>query len=107
MSKMRVEVRAYDGGREPTLVKVERYACDENGVSEDAGKAAWELSRKHSGVEYVVVEGDDEDVTDTWGVTPTDLRVQAEDSGSWQREMAMEAGMLHGVGAYNEVMGWD
>lgn len=24
----------------------------------------------------------------------------------WQREIAMEAGMLHGVEAYNEVMGW-
>ncbi len=25
----------------------------------------------------------------------------------WQREQAMEAGMLHGCGAYNEVLGWD
>lgn len=24
----------------------------------------------------------------------------------WRREMAMEAGMLHGVEAYNDVMGW-
>lgn len=30
-----------------------------------------------------------------------------EDSGSWLRERAMEAGMLHGVHAYNEVMGCD
>lgn len=25
----------------------------------------------------------------------------------WRREIAMEAGMLHGVEAFNEVMGWD
>lgn len=25
----------------------------------------------------------------------------------WRRELAMEAGMLHGCDAYNEVMGWD
>jgi hypothetical protein len=26
---------------------------------------------------------------------------------SWRREIAMEAGMLHGVSAYNEAMGWE
>jgi len=25
----------------------------------------------------------------------------------WRREQAREAGMLHGIGAYNEAMGWD
>ena len=25
----------------------------------------------------------------------------------WRHEMAMEAGMLHGIDAYNEAMGWD
>mgnify|MGYP003660245791 CR=1 FL=1 len=30
-----------------------------------------------------------------------------DDDGDWRREIAMEAGMLHGVSAYNEVMGWD
>lgn len=29
------------------------------------------------------------------------------DSGSWQREIANEAGMLHGIDAYNEAMGYD
>lgn len=28
-----------------------------------------------------------------------------DDDDSWRREMAMEAGMLHGIDAYNEVMG--
>lgn len=28
------------------------------------------------------------------------------ESYDWKREIAMEAGMLHGVDAYNEVMGW-
>lgn len=30
-----------------------------------------------------------------------------EKDDDWRREVAMEAGMLHGVEAYNEVMGWD
>ena len=30
-----------------------------------------------------------------------------DDDESWKREIAMEAGMLHGVGAYNEAMGWE
>lgn len=29
------------------------------------------------------------------------------DDSDWKREMAMEAGMLHGVRAHNETMGWD
>lgn len=29
------------------------------------------------------------------------------DDDDWRREQAMEAGMLHGVQAYNEAMGWD
>mgnify|MGYP003554673735 FL=1 len=29
------------------------------------------------------------------------------DAAEWQREIAMEAGMLGGCDAYNEAMGWD
>lgn len=28
-----------------------------------------------------------------------------DDGGAWQRELAMEAGMLHGIDAYNDAMG--
>lgn len=35
---------------------------------------------------------------------PVDLTAEDEE---WRREIAMEAGMLHGVDAYNEVMGYD
>lgn len=34
-------------------------------------------------------------------------RTETTDDSEWRREIAMEAGMLHGVDAYNEVMGWD
>jgi hypothetical protein len=36
-------------------------------------------------------------------------REEAENNGEdeWRREMAMEAGMLHGCQAYNEVMGFE
>lgn len=30
-----------------------------------------------------------------------------DDDDDWRREQAMEAGMLHGVHAYNDAMGWD
>lgn len=36
-----------------------------------------------------------------------DYRPSALDDDDWRREQAMEAGMLHGAEAYNEVMGWD
>ena len=32
---------------------------------------------------------------------------EPDDDDDWRREMAMEAGMLHGIDAYNEMMGWD
>ena len=36
-----------------------------------------------------------------------DHEYEDEDDDDWRREMAMEAGMLHGIDAYNEAMGWD
>ena len=36
-----------------------------------------------------------------------DHEYEYEDDDDWRQEMAMEAGMLHGINAYNEVMGWD
>ena len=36
-----------------------------------------------------------------------DHEYEDEDDDDWRQEMAMEAGMLHGINAYNEVMGWD
>ena len=34
-------------------------------------------------------------------------KVMTTDDQDWQRERAMEAGMLHGIDAYNEIMGYD
>jgi len=33
-------------------------------------------------------------------------KMRADDDRTWKREIAMEAAMLHGVDAYNEVMGY-
>lgn len=98
-----VEIRAYQGKgpQVPVLILVECYSYDDPRIT----KASWRLSRLYDGVEVAVI-GDYEEVTDTWGVTPTDLRMQAEDSGEWAREIAREAGMLGGIAAYNEVMGY-
>lgn len=35
-----------------------------------------------------------------------DYRPRCDSDDDWRREIAMEAGMLHGVDGYNEVMGW-
>jgi len=41
------------------------------------------------------------------GYDPVARRKRAEASDrEWRQELAMEAGMLHGVEAYNEMMGW-
>lgn len=45
-------------------------------------------------------------------VEPLDIRRNPKykpsrnDDDDWRRELAMEAGMLHGVQAYNDMMGW-
>jgi hypothetical protein len=36
-----------------------------------------------------------------------DAPKREDNDDDWRREMANEAGMLHGVEAFNEVMGWD
>jgi hypothetical protein len=41
------------------------------------------------------------------GTIKDEAREREADNRAWQREMAMEAGMLHGVDAYNEMMGYD
>lgn len=38
---------------------------------------------------------------------PSFVKDTSPDSGSWQREIANEAGMLGGVHAYNDAMGFD
>lgn len=43
---------------------------------------------------------------DVHEIHDTGKRDTAEDSGVWELEMANEAGMLHGIDAYNEVMGY-
>ena len=53
-------------------------------------------SRSLSGV--IIVEG---------VLVYVDHEYEDEDDDDWRQEMAMEAGMLHGINAYNEVMGWD
>lgn len=35
-----------------------------------------------------------------------DFQPIPDNDAQWRREMAMEAGMLHGVEAYNDFMGW-
>lgn len=34
-------------------------------------------------------------------------KVKEERDAEWDREIAMQAGMAHGVNAYNDAMGWD
>lgn len=36
-----------------------------------------------------------------------DYEPSEDDDSDWRREIAMEAGMMGGCDAYNEVMGWD
>lgn len=61
------------------------------------------------GWEYVMIDG-----PDTHEITQNpdrracarDRRALARSNAEWQRERAMEAGMLHGVEAYNDEMGY-
>jgi hypothetical protein len=59
--------------------------------------------RRYDGVEAVW----DGEVTDWDGDCPYERSRTREDDDSWKQELAMEAGMLHGIDAYNEAMGFD
>lgn len=104
------EIRCYElnAEGEPTLALVFGFPSEENPnvhgvVARTYSDAAY--FSDFAGVEYVIdAHGPDEEVTDWEGDCP--CARDCEDSGSWQREMAMEAGMLHGVEAYNEMMGY-
>ena len=120
----RIEIRVYRGKQTPVLVltKVFEVEAEAEGACPEAsdffrkydmmvnphfGRANPEIDGlAFDGVEYVVdVGGEHEDTTDFGGVCPFSRKCEAEDSGSWQREQAMEAGMLHGIDAYNDMMG--
>lgn len=62
-----------------------------------------------SSVEYIEIDISDEDCK-RLGIERCRKNpgfVPSVDSGSWQREIANEAGMLGGVHAYNDAMGYD
>jgi hypothetical protein len=67
--------------------------------AESAGGAAWgaagwvEIRHRVSGVRIALSDG-------------ADVIDDDDDDDAWRRERAMEIGMLHGVDAYNEAMGW-
>jgi len=120
----RIEIRVYRGKETPVLVLTKVFEVEAEAPCPEAsdffrkydlmvnpyfGRANPEVDGlAFDGVEYVVdVGGEHEDTTDFGGVCPAERRYRAEDSGSWQREQAMEAGMLHGCAGYNEVMGCD
>lgn len=106
-----VEFHVYTNKSDPTLMAIEAWTQPEleTGLDGPVGQRYKELRAltdiDHSpidGFELIVdVGGDREEMTDTEGATP--LRCDDDD---WRREIAMEAGMLGGCEAYNEVMGY-
>ena len=61
---------------------------------------------------YIEIDGLTDDELKALGIercrkNPIHKPSRKDDDSEWRREMANEAGMLHGVEAYNEVMGFD
>jgi hypothetical protein len=59
--------------------------------------------------EFVMIDGPDVHEVTAQPDQPSQRRRRAENARSdreWQHERAMEAGMLHGVEAYNDEMGY-
>lgn len=72
----------------------------EEGLAQHMGRGGWEC---------VMIDGPDtHEVTQNPDRPSCDRRRRelAQSDAEWQRERAMEAGMLHGVDAYNDEMGW-
>jgi len=57
-----------------------------------------------SGTRFVEIDGPT--ANEVLAVPGAPKRRHADDDREWQREIAMEAGMLHGAEAYNDAMGW-
>lgn len=71
----------------------------EEGLAQHMGRGGWE---------YVMIDGPDtHELTQNPDRPSCERRRRelARDDREWQRERAMEAGMLHGIEAYNDEMG--
>jgi hypothetical protein len=73
---------------------------DDSALARCCGRGGWE---------YVMIDGPDaHEVTQNPDRAACDRhrRELARDDAAWQRERAMEAGMLHGIEAFNDEYGW-
>lgn len=83
----------------------------------DKAIAAFKIDAKDYSVEYIEIDGVQDSELAKLGLSRirkngnfNSRQVKADlarDDREWKREIANEAGMLHGVEAYNEVMGYD
>lgn len=83
--------------------------CGEDFTNEADALAYYNTDPKDSSVEYVEIDLDDDNLK-RLGIErcrKNPNHIPSRDSGSWQREQANEAGMLGGVHAYNDAMGFD
>lgn len=75
------------------------------GTLEEA-QAAFAEPPRDASTAFVELDGPDvSEVREIPGVAERERR-EAEDDRAWAREIAVEAGMLHGTDAYNDAMGY-
>jgi len=117
----RMEIRVYRGKETPELVLTKKFTPEQGDEAEAFFRKFDTVLNPYfgsknphkevdgvvfDGVEFVLdPDGDNEEITSYGGMCPFEVEATANDSGSWKREMAMEAGMLHGIQGYNDVMG--
>lgn len=87
------------------------YTGEDFDSKEDA-IAAFKTDADDTSVAYIEIDGLTEEELSHIGIPRVRKNpkfVPSPDSGDdeWRREIAREEGMLQGVDAYNEVMGWD
>jgi len=73
----------------------------------EEAEAAFAADPRDRGTAFVELDGPDVyRVREIPGVAARNRREAEADRRAWQREIAIEAGMLHGIDAYNDEMGY-
>lgn len=95
-------------GSHPDLENDDCY-CGEDFTNEADAVAFYKTDPSDSSVAFIEIDLSDEDCKRLGieRVRKNPKFIPSKDSGSWQREIAMQAGMLGGVHAYNDAMGYD
>lgn len=79
----------------------EDYATKDEALAAFNSEEPWIIDRDNA---FIMIDGPD--INETRPNPHFVAKAKRPDSGSWQREIAMQSGMAFGCDGYNDAMGW-